>query len=184
MISSRKNNRNNSEKLNLERKVDQFIEVSRQFVDGVSGTRPGQRKSRSMKEFSKRNVNNVTQWVSKKVDSFFDDPDYYKNEDDWDDQFDETPNEMIKNINTDKNFSQNIYMSQKKPLTAISLREVETKPKRLKSSDSDWPEASDFQLDRWKRVSSESQTLDKKSNKTGKTNFKARNFPKSSRRRI
>ena len=105
MISSRKNNRNNSEKLNLERKVDQFIEVSRQFVDGVSGTRPGQRKSRSMKEFSKRNVNNVTQWVSKKVDSFFEDPDYYKNEDDWDDQFDETPNEMIKNMNTDKNFS-------------------------------------------------------------------------------
>ena len=77
MISSRQNNRNNLEKLNLERRVDQFVEAGRQFVDGVSGARPGTRRSTSIKELSRRKVNNVTEWVSKKVDSIFEDEDNY-----------------------------------------------------------------------------------------------------------
>mgnify|MGYP001499631267 FL=1 len=86
MISSRKNNRNNLEKLNLERKVDQFIEVSRQFVDGVSGKRPGSRKSSSIKELSKRKVDNVTQWVTKTVDSLFEDEDEDEDEDEHEEE--------------------------------------------------------------------------------------------------
>ena len=104
MTSSRKNNRNNLEKLNLERKVDQFLEVSRQFVDGVSGTRPGKRRNTSIKEVSRRKVNDVTQWVNKTVDSFFEDEDEY--EDEWDYQSEETSREIMSDFNRDENPSQ------------------------------------------------------------------------------
>ena len=149
MISSRSNNRNNLEKLNLERKVDQFIEVSRQFVDGVSGARPGKRRGSSIKGLSRRKVNNVTQWLSQKVDSIFEDENSFQ--DDWDYQYPEEPKEMLKNYSSNEKFFHNKNKLNKKPLTAISLRKSETKPKELKSFDDDWPDAEAFQINRWKR---------------------------------
>ena len=184
MISSRKNNRTNSDKLNLERKVDQLIEVSRQFVDGVSGTRPGQRRSTSFKQLSKRKVNNVTRWVSKKVDSFFDDE--YDYEDNWYSRIEEEPKNSMKTFNNQENSLRDFNIPSKRPLTAISLRLLETQTKKLKSSDEDWPEAEDFQINRWKRTSLnyDSPKLDTRNNgNNGKTN-NGRNLPKSSRRRI
>ena len=185
MISSRKNNRNNLEKLNLERKVDQFIEVSRQFVDGVSGKRPGRRKSSSLKELSKRKVDNVTQWVTKTVDSLFEDEDEDEDEyEDWYYQNDEQQKDMNKTFERDKNFSQDIYNSDKKPLTAVSLREVYNQPKKLKSSNEVWPDDAEFQLNRWKRSSLKPELSNPNTRNSSKNNIKLRNLPKSSRRRI
>ena len=181
MISSRKNNRNNLEKLNLERKVDQFIEVSRQFVDGVSGKRPGSSKSSSIKELSKRKVDNVTQWVTKTVDSFFEDED---EDEDWYYQDEEQQTDMIKTFTSDKNFSQDLYKSEKKPLTAVSLRKIYNEPNKLKSSNEVWPDDSEFQLNRWKRRSLKPQLSNSNSRNSLKNNNKTRNLPKSSRRRI
>ena len=183
MISSRKNNRNNLEKLNLERKVDQFIEVSRQFVDGVSGKRPGSRKSNSIKELSKRKVDNVTQWVTKTVDSLFEDEDEDEDED-WYYQDKEQQTDMIKTFARDKNFSQDLYKSEKKPLTAVSLREIYNEPNKLKSANEVWPDDSEFQLNRWKRESLKPQLSNSSSRNSLKNNNKMRNLPKSSRRRI
>ena len=184
MISSRKNNRNNLEKINLEKKVDQFIEVGRQFVDGVSGTRPGKRRISSIKEVSRRNVNNVSKWVSEKVDSFFD-----EEEDDWYYQFEEDePEDNIKNFSRYENVSQNLNNVKKRPLTAISLRQSDLnsikKTKQIKSSDDNWPEASDLQINRWSRTSLETEPTNLKSNYDPQINKKGRNLPKSSRRRI
>ena len=79
-FSRRNNKRNNFENFNLDKRMDQFIEVGRQFVDGVSGTRPGKRKNSNLQQFSKRNAKNVSQWVSKKMDSIFED----ESQEDWD----------------------------------------------------------------------------------------------------
>ena len=184
MISSRQNNRNNIDNLNIERKVDQFLETSRQFVDGVSGTRPGNRRSTSIKDFSRKKVNKVTDWVSKTVDSIFEDEDENVFEEDWDNPNLEEPKDMIKNYSRSQKSSQNKNTSQKRPLTAVSLRTRDSKPKRLKSFDDDWPDAEAFQIDRWKRDSSKYEELNQKVNDTEKSNIKGRNLPKSSRRRI
>ena len=182
MMSSRQNNRSNLEKLNLERKVDQFIDAGIQFVDGVSGARPGKRRSSSIKELSRRKVNNVTKWVSKRVDSIFDDEDL--SQDDWEYYYGEKPKNMVKNRISDPRSFQDEKIFKKRPLTAISLRQSEIKPKSLKPFDQDWPEAEAFQVNRWKRDSLKYEESNLQSNNTEKTNIKVRNLPKSSRRRI
>ena len=188
MISSRHNNRNNLEKLNLERRVDQFVEAGRQFVDGVSGARPGTRRSTSIKELSRRKVNNVTEWVSKKVDSIFEDEDNYDYENvyknDWDDRFAQEPKDISKNYSRNQKSLQNKNKLQKRPLTAISLRSAESKPKILKPLEDDWPDAEAFQIDRWKRDKVKDEELNLRNNDTERTSIKGRNLPKSSRRRI
>ena len=186
MISSRKNNRNNLDKLNFERKVDQFIEVGRQFVDGVSGTRPGKRRSTSIKELSKRKASNLTKWVNKKFDSIFDEEDDYDVDykDDWSYQLEEEQKDTIKPFHENEQSSRDLNTFQKKSLTAISLRVSETKPKQLKATNDDWPESEVFQVNRWKRNSFNSESSNSQIHKNETINNKGRNLPKSSRRRI
>jgi len=189
MISSRRNNRINLEKLNLERKVDKFIEVSRQLVDGVSGTRPGTRRSDSMNQSSRKHVKQVTNWVSNKVDSLFEDQDDYEYEDDWSDQLEKETQVDIKTLNKLEKSTSYLHINKKRPLTAISLRQSEeisanTNPKQLNPSKEEWPEAEDFQINRWKRSPVQNETLDLSNNSEVKINGKSRNLPKSSRRRI
>ena len=102
MISSRRQNRNNNEKYNLEAKVDQFIEVGRQFVGGVSGARPGGRRNNNIRDISRRNVRNVTRWVSDRVDSIFEEED----QDDWDETRDVVIKDNLKSFSRDDDFSQ------------------------------------------------------------------------------
>ena len=175
--------RNNLEKLNLEAKVDQFIEVGRQFVDGVSGTRPGRRRTSSIKEVSRRNVNNVTKWVNEKVDSLFEDED-----DDWDYQMEEELSDNKRNFTRYENPTKDLHNSKKRPLTARSLRSsyenFQKETKRLKASDDSWPDDSDLQINRWKRTSLEAEQLNLNSTDNSLMKNRGRNLPKSSRRRI
>ena len=183
MIPSRRNNRNNFENISLENKVDQVIEIGRQFVDGVSGTRPGSRRKASIRGISRKNVNNVTKWVNQKVDSFFEDE-----EDDWDDSLKDELREKEKSLRSYITSPKDLNDVKRKPLTAISLRQsdatLRNQPKRITSSDDNWPDASEFQIDRWRRTSFKAQSDILQSNDKVKINNKVRNLPKSSRRRI
>tara|TARA_B100001029_G_C15000953_1_gene418035 strand:+ start:378 stop:935 length:558 start_codon:yes stop_codon:yes gene_type:complete len=183
-LSNRRNIKANFDKVEFDKKMGQFLDVGRQFVDGVSGTRPGQRKASNFKEFSRRNANNVRQWVNNRVDSFFDD----EYDDDWDYQDD---SQDFKSFNREKKTDQSINKFTKRPLEALSLRETEdnqsSKIKQLPYSqqikEEEWPDDSDFQVSRWKRSETEDKAI--RSNEGfHEESLRSRNLPKSRRRRI
>ena len=155
----------------LDRRVDKWIESGRQFVDGVSGTRPGMRRSNS-KGISASNFEKAGRWVSDKLDWLLED------EDAWMEPW---------------QFSEKIPMSNstgKRPLEAISLRaqkQIKHAQKALQSDSDDdqWPDESSFRVDRWKR----SQSKDKANfvrdsqNRGEENSVELRPLPRSSRRR-
>ena len=183
--SNRKNNRSNFDKVDFDKTMEQFIDVGRQFVDGVSGARPGRRRPTNLREFSKRNANNMRKWVNNKVDSFFDED----IEDDW--NYEKHDNQNYKLFNQNDSYIKTTKHFQKRALEAISLRQsddfVTSEPKQLPYSEKlinqDWPEDSDFQVNRWRR-SQPNQTKRIIENKEQEMDPKIRKFPKSRRRRI
>ena len=181
--SRRRSNRKNFDKDNLDKRVDQFIEVGRQFVDGVSGARPGKRKVTNLQRFSRKNIGNVSKWVSDKVDSLLED-DFTE----WEDEVLLEKDNHFKSFSRDNNLER-LNDQDKRPLKAISLREsnnIIKDQKRLISSskeyNEEWPADSDFKINKWQR-----STL--KENESGKQypnviGIKGRNLPRSSRRRV
>ena len=181
--SRRRNNKNNFEIGNLDRKVDQFLEAGRQFVDGVSGTRPGSRRRGRINRFSRSNVKDVGRWVSDKVDSLFEDEEF----EDW---FDDTESR-----NQFKHFSRGIEIESKKqncmnkrPLQARSLRESNesnlNQSARLLNPVDDWPEEGDFKVNKWQRSNNEKEERNLEENNEITRIPKTKSFPKSRRRRI
>ena len=181
--SRRRNNKNNFEIGDLDRKVDQFLEVGRQFVDGVSGKRPGSRRRGRFNRFSRSNVNDLGRWVSDKVDSFFE-------EEEFDDWISDT-----ESSNQFKSFSRGIdsgsikeNFMNKRPLTARSLREsnkpTSNNPERLLYPVEDWPEEDDFKVNKWQRTSNESQGIKLEKNNEMPRTPKTKSFPKSRRRKV
>ena len=185
MNSSRRKNIRTADRGGLDKKVDQFIEVGRQFVDGVSGTRPGSRKRISFQQISRKNVKNMGNWVTEKMDSFFED-DY----DDWNQDIDEQNNKQFKSFNRNAKELEKVNSSLKRPLQSISLRikNNNNEQRRLlsapKSSDQEWEEDSYFQINRWQRSSINQKQLHEEAKSERNRNVKNRNFPRSSRRRI
>jgi len=184
--SRRKLNSNRFDGVNFDKKFEKFFEAGRQIADGFSGARPGTRKRSSFRDFSRRNVKNVSNWVTDKVDSFFDD-DY----EEWtNDDFDADVKEF-------KTFRRSIDIDSeedcsslgKKPLEAISLRlkdniaeEQKKLPPSSDNSDKDWEEDSFFQTNKWKRpLKREDDSIDQNSDNTRIST--ARNFPRSRRSR-
>ena len=187
--SRRRNNKNNFEISNLDRKVDQFLEAGRQFVDGVSGTRPGSRRRGRFNRLSRaENVKDLGRWVSDKVDSIFEDEDYEDEEfEDWNDD-NQTSNQF-------KNFSRDIELESekenfrnKRPLEARSLREANeptsSQSARLLYSVEDWPEESDFKVNKWNRSNNEKEEINLEESNEINRIPKTKSFPKSRRRRI
>ncbi len=179
-------NRHGFYKENLDKKVDQFIEVGRQFVDGVSGARPGSRKSTNLKDFSRKNIRNVGKWVNAQMENFLDD-DY---EDDWDDEERTSKNDVFQShIYEDRNLQAYTPFTSKRPLEAISLREPKNRLKEQKrlsyaddSSSQDWPIDSDFQVRKWQRSRQKTDELTR--NNCDSNNKQGRILPRSRRRRI
>ena len=181
--SRRRNNKNNFEIGNLDKKVDQFFEAGRQLVDGVSGTRPGSRRRGRSNRLSRANVKDMGRWVNDKIDSFFDDEDF----DDW--------YEEDENSNQFKYFSRDIYSESKKencnnkrPLEARSLRElndpVSNPSARLLNPVDDWPEETDFKVNKWQRSTNERKEINPERDNEIIRAPKTKSFPKSRRRRI
>ena len=181
--SRRRNNKNNFEIGNLDKKVDQFFEAGRQFVDGVSGTRPGSRRRGRYSRFSRANVKDMGRWVSDKIDSIFED-------DDFEDWYDEN-----ENSNQFKYFSRDIdsesakeNFNNKRPLEARSLREsnepVSNRSAKLLYPVDDWPDETDFKVNKWQRSSNERQEIYPERDNEFIRTPKTKSFPKSRRRRI
>ena len=181
--SRRRNNKNNFEIGNLDKKVDQIFEAGRQFVDGVSGTRPGSRRRGRSNRLSRANVKDMGRWVNDKLDSFFDDEDF----EDW--------YEEDENNNQFKYFSRDIVSESKKenfnnkrPLEARSLRglydPVSNKSARLLYPVDDWPEETDFKVNKWQMSTNARKEINPERDNEIIRTPKTKSFPKSRRRRI
>jgi len=165
-----RNLRNSFERNIVDKQVDKIFETGRQFVDGVSGARPGKRRNSDFQGISSKSVKKVGKWVSEKVDLFFD-----EDSDDW----------------NDDNFYESTKPYSKRPLEAISLRQPKnlqtTEQKKLpygkESKNDDWPDEMDFKVERWQRDSDKESNLSRNQlNQQGQS--KSRNLPRSRRRRV
>ena len=189
MYSRRTRNvRNNFDRNIVDKQVDKMLETGRQFIDGVSGTRPGKKRKADFQKITSRNVNKVGRWVSEKVDLFFD-----EENDDWydDDNFYEEQGE-IKNFTRESSSIQPYKPYSKRPLEALSLRQPKnnqtTEQKKLpygiESNVEDWPDEFDLKVDRWQRSSEKKSDKFRVQDKQKGGASKARNLPRSSRRRV
>tara|TARA_B100000700_G_scaffold327932_1_gene444074 strand:+ start:540 stop:1058 length:519 start_codon:yes stop_codon:yes gene_type:complete len=154
----------------LERRVDKLFETGRQFVDGVAGNRPGQRRTNhSISD----GLDNVGRWVGDKLDWFFEE------EDDWIEPWQLEQHESNMNLS-----------NKKRPLTAISLRGIKAiKPSAPRENIADeenlWPDESSFRVNRWERQEGQdvanSRTVSRERSESQRIN--SRPLPRSSRRR-
>ena len=182
-----RNLRNSFDRNIVDKQVDRIFETGRQFVDGVSGARPGKRRNSDFQGITSKSAKKVGRWVSEKVDLFFD-----EDNDDWydDDNFDDD-NSEIKTFTRESNPIKSSQSLTKRPLQALSLRQ----PKNFQASeqkklpygqevnDQDWPDELDLKVERWQRSSErDSDVIREQSNQRGGS--KSRNLPRSRRRRV
>tara|TARA_Y100000589_G_scaffold129576_1_gene123248 strand:- start:878 stop:1438 length:561 start_codon:yes stop_codon:yes gene_type:complete len=186
MTSSRRQFNNRSEGLTFDKRFEQFFETGRQIADGFSGTRPGTRKRSSFRDFSRRNVRNVGNWVTDKIDSFFEDDFEEWNNDNFD--ADEKEFKLIKGSRDEE---ENFSYQGKRPLEAISLRSkdkiIEQQKRIAPSKDSSsqgWAEDSFFQTNRWQRSSRTKGDFNLNQKFDNKKISIARNLPRSRRSRL
>ena len=152
----------------LENHLDNILETGKQLFDGVAGNRPGNRK------FVKPTISrleNVGKWMESKIDLFLED--YDTDIDSW---------------QSDKEKEMRSF-SSKKPLKAISLRVKKaiepSKQMDLNNSEGEWPQDSDFRVEKWERqdeVNSDVFYKNLREKKTPKRSSQ-RPLPRSSRRR-
>ena len=149
-----RNLRNSFDRNIVDKQVDKIFETGRQFVDGVSGARPGKRRNSDIQGITSKSVKKVGRWVSEKVDLFFD-----EDNDDWydDDFYDD--NSDMKTFTRESNSYESAKPNSKRPLEAISLRQ----PKNLQTTtqkklpygkeieEEEWPDEMDFTVQRWQR---------------------------------
>ena len=182
-----RNFRNNFDRTLLDKQVDKIFETGRQFVDGVSGSRPGKKRNTDFQGISRRNVKNVGRWVSDKMDMFFEE------EDDWSDQ--ENSNEAIqdmKSFSRESKFIDEEKPSSKRPLEALSLRqpksfqieEQKKLPYGTSNSFDEWPDDSDLKVDRWQRSYERSDEINVNQDNPKSVSNSGRSIPRSRRRRI
>ena len=159
----------------LERKMDQWFETGRQFVDGVSGTRPGQRRSAKFSKPIGKRIDHMGRWVEDKLDWFFED------EDDWLEPWEAEQRET--RINSSNN---------KRPLEAISLRGSKAIAPAISQNnisneleEDNWPDESSFRVNRWERqqFTSNEQESNNKQYREISSSTSRRPLPRSSRRR-
>ena len=177
-----RNLRNSFDRNIVDKQVDKIFETGGQFVDGVSGARPGKRRNSDFQGITSKSVKKVGRWVSEKVDLFFDED---NDENFYDDQSD------TKTFSRESNFYESTTKYSKRPLEAISLRQPKnlqtTEQKKLpyvkESKDEDWPDEMDFKVERWQRAS-ENENNTSRDQSIQQVQSKSRNLPRSRRRRV
>ena len=181
-----KNLRNSFDRNIVDKQVDKIFETGRQFVDGVSGARPGKRRNSDFQGITSKSVKKVGRWVSEKVDLFFD-----EDIDDWNDENFYDDNNDMKTFSRETNFYESTKQHSKRPLEAISLRQPKnlytTEQKKLpyvqESKYDDWPDEMDFKVERWQRAS-EKENNTSRNQLNQQSQSKSRNLPRSRRRRV
>ena len=182
-----RNLRNSFDKNIVDKQVDKIFETGRQFVDGVSGARPGKRRNSDFQGITSKSVKKVGRWVSEKVDLFFDEDngDWYDHDNFYD------GNSDIKTFTKESNLHKSAKRFSKRPLEAISLRQSKnmhiTEQKKLPygidNKDDDWPDEMDFKVERWQRSLEKDDVVPRNQlNQRGQS--KLRNLPRSRRRRV
>lgn len=114
----------------LEQGLDRLVSAGRQFVDGVSGARPGSRppaRGAGRRSGSLPRLDELGRWVEDKLDWILDD------EDDWREPWQE---------------QRPATQSRRQPLEAISRR---SRPQPAPGEASDWPDDDSFSVQRWQR---------------------------------
>ena len=158
----------------LDRRLDQWLETGRQLVDGVAGTRPGQRGSGRTDRRSAASLGTVGRWVGDKLEWLLEED----QDDGWLEPWQSEP--------------QSTEMRVKRPLEAISRRvppliQPASSRSELVPHEDDWPDESTFQVDRWQRRPSERLNPEAASNRSASESLKRplerRPLPRSSRRR-
>ena len=182
-----RNLRNSFDRNIVDKQVDRIFETGRQFVDGVSGARPGKRRNSDFQGITSKSAKKVGRWVSEKMDLFFD-----EDNDDWyDEENFDVDNSETKTFTRELNTIQSSKPLSKRPLEAISLRqprnfqtsEQKKLPYGKEVNNQDWPDELDFKVERWQRSSEkESDIIRDQLNQPGRS--KSRNLPRSRRRRV
>ena len=183
-----RNFRNNFDRTILDKQVDKIFETGRQFVEGVSGARPGKKRNTDFQVISRRSVKNVGRWVSDKMDMFFEE----EEEEDWTEQ-ENSYGELrdIKSFSQESRFVDEEKSFPKRPLEALSLRqpkniqidEQKKLPYAKSNSFDEWPDDSDLKVDRWQRSSEKINEINL-NQENAKSGFKnGRNIPRSRRSR-
>tara|TARA_Y100001978_G_C23601429_1_gene388955 strand:+ start:172 stop:732 length:561 start_codon:yes stop_codon:yes gene_type:complete len=183
--SRRKFNKYNAQQDSLDKRVDQFFEVGRQFVDGVAGNRPGKRTRQTLTEFSRQKVQNVGHWVSDKMDSLFEDE-----SEDWGNDDSDEGSHQYKSFSRSSRNKDSVVLP-KRPLEAISLRlrnnskivQKQLSPAENKSNET-WEEDSFFQINKWQRPAEKLEEVNLDQMSKQRRSSKSRNLPRSRRRRI
>jgi len=181
-----RNLRNSFDRNIVDKQVDKIFETGRQFVDGVSGARPGKRRSSDFQGITSKSVKKVGRWVSEKVDLFFD-----EDNDDWNEDNFYDENSDSKTFTRESNFYESTKPHSKRPLEAISLRHPKvlqtTEQKKLpygkESKYEDWPDEMDFKVERWQRAA-EKENNTSRDQSIQQVQSKSRNLPRSRRRRV
>ena len=181
-----RNLRNSFDRNIVDKQVDKIFETGRQFVDGVSGARPGKRRNSDFQGITSKSVKKVGRWVSEKVDLFFD-----EDNDDWNEDNFYDDNSDIKTFTRESNSYPSTKPHFKRPLEAISLRQPKnlqtTEQKKLpygkEIEEEEWPDEMDFRVQRWQR-DSEKENNSSRDQLIQRGQSKSRNLPRSRRRRV
>ena len=186
MRSSRRKLNNKSDGVNFDQRFEQIFEAGRQIADGFSGTRPGTRKRQSFRDFSRKNVKNVGDWVTDKMDSFFE-----EDFEEWSNDDIDIEDKEFKSFSRSPDTEEDVSCQDKRPLEAISLRlkdNIVEQQKRLAPSkdqpNQDWEEDSFFQTNKWKRPSQNKDGYHLDQKPDGEKLSLGRNFPRSRRSRL
>ena len=146
----------------LDQRIDQWVETGRQFVDGVSGRRPGQRRGPMA-------LDSVGRWVGEKVEWLLED------DDDWREPWQDAQPASPQVPSRGKRPLDAISRRGQRPQTVLSPPAVQPTPVDG-GVDESWPEDDSFRVQRWQRSRSEPEEASRPS--SGR-----RPLPRSSRRR-
>lgn len=134
----------------FEQRLDRWVEAGRQFVDGVSGARPGSRAgARSGSREGQRrgaarlNPGELGRWVENKLEWLLDD----EGDDDWREPW-QAPRPRL-----------GVSRPPRRPLEAISRRaaasEAAPRPEPEVADPGEWPSDDELRIARWQRDRSE-----------------------------
>ena len=162
----------------LDQRLDRWMSAGRQFVDGVSGARPGSRAGARGRTVAGRNVgrpslDGLGRWVEDRLDWLLED------EDDWREPWqqermanrpvggaaartpvreivpspweDPAPRSAPGRRGVQEPATSRSGASPRRPLEAVSRREGRRSDAPQGASQADWPDPEDFQVPRWQR---------------------------------